>query len=87
MVFVDPKAYGPPDPTVEPAALVKLHETISSQPLALIVTTIAPPLPPVEPVPAVTVPVSWPLAPAQIMTSLPALTTGFVQGGVGQLTE
>ena len=49
-------------------------------------TVITPPLPPVvPPVPAVTVPLNWPLAPWQMMTSDPALTTGLLHGGVGQV--
>jgi hypothetical protein len=59
---------------------------MSSQPELLIVTTIVPPLEPVPPpVPAVAEPESWPLAPWQMMTSDPALTTGLLQGGVGQV--
>ena len=86
-VFVDPRAYGPPDPTTVPAAFVRLHETISSHPPLLIVTVITEPVPPVPLDPGVTVPLNCPDAPAQIMTSFPALTTGLVQGGIGQLTE
>ena len=84
IVLVDAKAYGPPEPTVDPDALVSVQETMSSQLGPLIVTTKAPPLPPL---PAVTVPESCPAAPAQMITSLPAFTTGFEHGGVGQLTE
>ena len=88
IVLVDAKAYGPHEPTVDPDALVSVQETISSQLAPLIVTTIVPPLEPVPPpVPAVGEPDSWPAAPAQMITSLPAFTTGFEHGGVGQLTE
>ena len=67
---------------------MSVQETMSSQLAPLIVTTMVPPLEPVPPpVPAVADPDNCPLAPAQIKTSGPALTTGFEQGGVGQLTE
>ena len=66
---------------------MSVHETMSSHPAPLIVTTMAPPLPPVAPLPAVTVPESCPDAPSQMMMSLPALTTGLAHGGVGQLME
>jgi hypothetical protein len=67
---------------------VSVQETMSSQLAPLIVTTMVPPLEPVPPpVPAVADPDNCPLAPAQMITSLPAFTTGFEQGGVGQLTE
>jgi hypothetical protein len=86
MVLVEPKPYGPPEPIKVPEALLILHVVSSKNPVPEIVTVKVDALPPVDPVPAVTVPFKLVDCPGQITTSWPAFTTGLVQGGVGQDT-
>jgi hypothetical protein len=86
MVLVEPKPYGPPEPIKVPEALLILQVVSSKNPVPEIVTVRVDALPPVDPVPAVTVPIKLAVCPGQITTSWPAFTTGLVQGGVGQET-
>ena len=86
MVLVDPKPYGPPEPIKVPEALLILQVVSSKNPVPDMVTVNVDELPPVDPVPAVTVPFKFAVCPGQITTSRPAFTTGLEQGGVGQET-